>query len=230
MRIEIWSDIMCPFCYIGKKHLDEAIAQLPFKDEVTVEWKSFQLAPDLSQNETIAISTYLEERKGMDASQIKAMNEQLTEMGKTVGITFNMDDALGVNTSNAHRLIHFAQANGLGSEMKERLFKAYFTEGKNVGDTTTLMELAVELGFDASIVEEMLASDEFVFEVASDALDAQDMKVQSVPFFVLDRKYGFAGAQPVSSFVDALTQTYNEGKASASTDSAPSCDIEGNCN
>lgn len=229
MKIDIWSDVMCPFCYIGKKHIEAAIEQLPFKNEVEVEWKSFQLAPDLSPTEAMDISTYLLERKGMEAAQVEGMNAQLAEMGKSLGIEFNMDAALAVNTSDAHRLIHLAHTKTLGSAMKERLFKAYFTEGKNVADATVLIQLATEVGLDAKEVEEMLISDAFVFEVASDALDAQDMKVQGVPFFVLDRKYGISGAQPVASFIDALTQTYNEGKVNPSTDGA-SCDVDGNCN
>lgn len=193
MKIDIWSDVMRPFCYIGKKHIEAAIEQLPFKNEVEVEWKSFQLAPDLSPTEAMDISTYLLERKGMEAAQVEGMNAQLAEMGKSLGIKFNMDAALAVNTSDAHRLIHLAHTKALGSAMKERLFKAYFTEGKNVADATVLIQLATEVGLDAKEVEEMLISDAFVFEVASDALDAQDMKVQGVPFFVLDRKYGISG-------------------------------------
>ena len=149
MKIEIWSDIMCPFCYIGKRHFEVAKAQVPFRDEIEVIWKSFQLDPTLptqASGETVA--EYLTKRKGMSIEQSQGMLQQITERGKAVGITFNQEKSIPVNTLQAHRMIHFAQANGKASQMEEALFKAYFTDNKNIGDSEVLINLAASIELD----------------------------------------------------------------------------------
>ncbi len=228
MKIEIWSDVMCPFCYIGKKHLEQALEQIPYQDKIQVEWKSFQLNPDLSKTETMSMEEYLVNSKGISNEQVEAMNNQLTEMGKTVGINFDLQNSKIINTGDAHRLIHFAHSKGKAAEAEERLFKAYCTEGKNVADYEVLAELGEEIGLNKTEVTEMLNSDAYVFEVASDVLDARNIGVASVPFFVLDRKYSISGAQPVEYFISALTQAYEKDHLSTPTSGA-SCDIDGNC-
>ena len=152
MKIEIWSDVMCPFCYIGKKHFEQALTQIPYQDKIEVEWKSYQLNPDLSKTEITSVDEYLIQAKGISQEQVSAMHNQLAEMGKPVGIDFQQQNSKVVNTGDAHRLIHFAQANGKGSEAEERLFKAYFTEGKNVADYEVLAELAEEIGLNKLVI------------------------------------------------------------------------------
>lgn len=213
MKVEIWSDVMCPFCYVGKKNFENALQTLPFKDKIEVEWKSFQLDPELPV-EGLAISTkeYIAKRKGMPEEQLQGMLNQLQESGQAVGITFNHDKSIPVNTLRAHRLIHFAQAQGKGNEMKEIVLKAHFTEGKNVGDIAVLAELSEQIGLSATEVTAFLATDEKLEEVYSDIQEAQTLGVSGVPFFVLDRKYGISGAQPSETFIEALTQAFEESK------------------
>lgn len=230
MKIEIWSDVMCPFCYIGKKHFETALENIPYKDNIEVEWKSFQLNPDLSKTEVTSVKEYLIEAKGVSEEQVIGMNNQIAEMGKTVGIDFNQENSKVVNTSDAHRLIHFAQSKGKGNEIEEALFKAYFTDGKNVADYTILSEIGEEIGLNKTEVLEMLNSDAYVFDVASDILDARNIGVSGVPFFVVDRKYAMSGAQPVEYFVSALTQAYEKDHLQDNADNnGASCDVDGNC-
>ena len=226
MKIEIWSDVMCPFCYIGKKNFETALNQIPYKDKIEVTWKSFQLDQELSKTEPIDAKDYFA-KKGYSEEQVAAMKPRLAEMGQAAGITFNEGNIM-INTGDAHRLIQFAQSKGLGNEIEEALFKAYFTDNKNVADYTTLAEIGEELGLNKAEILAMLDSDAYVFEVASDVLDARNIGVTGVPFFVVDRKYALSGAQPVEYFVSALTQAYekdhlpNEGQGDA-------CSVDGNC-
>ena len=229
MKIEIWSDVMCPFCYIGKKHFEQALEKIPYKDNIQVEWKSFQLDQDLSKDEPIDIMTYLTERKGITSEQIAGMNARLNEMGAEAGIKFNQDQAKVINTSDAHRLIHFAQTKGKANEAEEALFKAYFTDGKNVANYDTLAEIGEEIGLNKAEVQAMLDSDAFVFDVASDVLDARNIGVSGVPFFVIDRKYALSGAQPVAYFESALTQAYEKDHLNNPSTEGDSCNIDGNC-
>ncbi|AJH16046.1 DsbA family oxidoreductase [Myroides profundi] len=211
MKVEIWSDIMCPFCYVGKKNFENALVQLPFADKIEVEWKSFQLDPDLPV-EGLDMSTkeYLAKRKGMPEQQIQGMLENLKQAGKAVGIEFNQDQSIPVNTIRAHRFVHFAQLQGKGNEAKEVVFKAHFTDGKNVGDIAVLVALAEQIGLNAEEVKAFLATDEQLDEVTADITEARALGISGVPFFVLDRKYGVSGAQPTESFVEALTQAFQE--------------------
>ena len=226
MKIEIWSDVMCPFCYIGKKNFETALEQIPYKDNIEVIWKSYQLDSDLSKIEPTEAKEYFE-KKGYSLEQVEASKARLNEMGAVYGITFNQGNIM-INTGDAHRLIQFAQTKGLGSEAEEALFKAYFTDNKNVADFDTLAEIATTIGLNKTEVSEMLNSDAFVFDVASDVLDARNIGVTGVPFFVIDRKYALSGAQPVEYFVSALTQAYEKDHLTAASDEGASCDVDGN--
>ena len=211
MKVEIWSDIMCPFCYIGKRNLENALAQLPFKDDIKIEWKSYQLdasLPDKNTGETI--NEYLANRKGLPADQVKAMQQHIIEKGKEAGIDFKMDQAIVVNTFLGHRLIQWAQLQGKGNEMEEALFRAYFTEGKNVSDNDVLAQLAQQVGLDKNKAEAYLKTEEGAYEVQQDILHARNIGVQGVPFFLLNNKYSVSGAQPTELFIEALTQTFRE--------------------
>lgn len=226
MKIEIWSDVMCPFCYIGKKNFETALEQIPYKDNIEVIWKSYQLDSDLSKVEPTEAKEYFE-KKGYSLEQVEASKVRLNEMGAAYGVTFNQGNIM-INTGDAHRLIQFAQTKGLGSEAEEALFKAYFTDNKNVADFDTLAEIATTIGMNKTEVSEMLNSDAFVFDVASDVLDARTIGVTGVPFFVIDRKYALSGAQPVEYFVSALTQAYEKDHLTAASDEGASCDVDGN--
>ena len=211
MKIEIWSDIMCPFCYIGKRHFEVAKAQVAFRDEIEVVWKSFQLDPTLpTETNGETVEDYLIKRKGMTKEQTQGMLQQITERGKAVGITFNQEKSIPVNTFQAHRLIHFAQENGLASQMEEALFKAYFTNAKNIGNLEVLAELAVSIGLDKNETLEYLVSDKGADAVRADITEAQKLSVGGVPFFVIDRTYAISGAQPVSTIAQTLRQAYAE--------------------
>ncbi len=232
MKIEIWSDIMCPFCYIGKRNFEHALTQLPFKDVVNVEWKSFQLDASLSdQNEGITVKEYLASRKGLPVDQVEAMQQHITEKGKEVGIDFKMDQAVVVNTFLGHRLIQWAQLQGKGSEMEEALFKAHFTEGKDVSDRDVLGQLAQQIGLDKNTAVTYLKTEEGAYEVQQDIVQARNIGVQGVPFFLLNGKYSVSGAQPTELFIEAITQTYREAvvpfENQANTND--SCGIDG-CN
>ncbi|WP_060872448.1 DsbA family oxidoreductase [Myroides odoratus] len=211
MKVEIWSDVMCPFCYVGKKHFENALAQLPFKDKIEVEWKSFQLDPTLPvEGASQSTLDYLVNRKGMPKEQIEGMMHHLDQSGAAVGIEFRQDIAIPVNTFRAHRLIHFAQSKGKGNEMEEALFFAHFTAGKNVGNLEVLTDLAMSIGLNKDEVVALLQSEEQTQEVKNDIEEAQALGISGVPFFVVDRKYGISGAQPIDTFAEALTQAYEE--------------------
>ncbi|QQU02712.1 DsbA family oxidoreductase [Myroides odoratus] len=221
MKVEIWSDVMCPFCYVGKKHFENALAQLPFKDKIEVEWKSFQLDPTLPvEGASESTLDYLVKRKGMPKEQIEGMMHHLDQSGAAVGIEFRQDIAIPVNTFRAHRLIHLAQSHGKGNEMEEALFFAHFTAGKNVGDLEVLTDLATSIGLNKEEVVALLQSEEQTQEVKNDIEEAQALGISGVPFFVVDRKYGISGAQPIDTFAEALTQAYEE--------SQPKFEMKGN--
>lgn len=229
MKIEIWSDVMCPFCYIGKKNFEHALEKLPFKEEVEVEWKSFQLDPTLEPSETKTTAEYFREKKGFPEEQAKQMTAQVIQMGKASGIDFNFEQALITNTFPAHKLLHLAKKHGKSSEMEEELFKAHFLNGENIGNIEILSDLAQNIGVSKEEAIQTLRSDEFDDQVSQDILEARNNGVSGVPFFILNGKYSVSGAQPSQVFEEALTQTYNETvkpfKSSGSTDL--SCDTDG---
>ena len=229
MKIEVWSDIMCPFCYIGKRNFETALAQIPFKDDIKVIWRGFQLDENLSKDQPISTIDYLKSRKNISEEQIELLFSRLKEMGKEVGIQFNQENAKTVNTGDAHRLIAFAQTKDKGSEAKEVLFKAYFTDAKNIADYDTLAEIGTEIGLNKAEVLEMLNSDAFVFDVASDILDARNLQISSVPFFAIDRMYALSGAQSVEYFSSAITQAYEKHYVSNQDSSTDTCEVGGNC-
>lgn len=229
MKIEIWSDVMCPFCYIGKKNFEQALEKLPFKDEVEVEWKSFQLDPTLALAETKTTSEYFREKKGFPEEQAKQMTAQVVNMGKASGIDFNFEKALITNTFPAHKILHLAKKHDKSSEMEEELFKAHFLNGENVGSTEVLSNLAEKLGINKDEALQTLSSEEFDNDVNQDILEGRNNGVTGVPFFILNGKYAVSGAQPAELFEEALTQTYNETVKpfKSPTDSDLSCDADG---
>ncbi|MFZ4620650.1 MAG: DsbA family oxidoreductase [Bacteroidota bacterium] len=210
MKVEIWSDVMCPFCYIGKRKFELALEQFPGKDQVQVEWKSFQLSPDMKTDPSKSINEYLAEHKGISVAQAKQMNDRVTAMAAEVGLQYDLSKAVVANSFDAHRLSHFAKKQGRQDAMEERLFKAYFTEGKNTADHETLTALAVEAGLDADQVRTMLSGTEFSEDVNRDIYEANQVGARGVPFFVFNNRYAVSGAQPVQLFSDVLQKVQNE--------------------
>lgn len=212
MKIEVWSDVVCPFCYIGKTHFDEALNQLADKENIEFVWKSFQLNPTLKTNLDQTLYEHLSESKGITVEQAKGMGSHAAKMGNAAGIKMDFDNAVVANSFNAHRVIHLAKANGLQQEMKTRLFKAYFSEGTNIDDNETLISLASEIGLDATEVKTVLDSDKYAEAVRNDVQVSQQLGVQGVPFFVFDRKYAVSGAQPSAAFLETLKKSFSEWK------------------
>ncbi|MGG5207625.1 DsbA family oxidoreductase [Chryseobacterium sp. MIQD13] len=230
MKIEIWSDIMCPFCYIGKNNFEQALEKLPFKNEIEVEWKSFQLDSSLDTAKTQNTIEYFKEKKGFPEAQAAQMIGQVAQMGKGAGIDFNFEKALIINTFTAHKLLHLAKKYGKSDEMEESLFKAHFIDGKNVGDIDELVSLAENSGINKDEARQALTSDQFDYEINQDIQEARNNGISSVPFFVLNGKYAVSGAQPAEVFADALQQTYKETVSpfkDLSQNGGASCDTDG---
>ena len=210
MKVEIWSDVMCPFCYIGKRQFENALNNFDHKDKVEVEWKSFQLSPELKTSPGVNITSYLAEKKGWTLDYASQLNAQVTQMAAQAGLTYNFDSAVVANSFNAHRFSHFAKKYGLGPEAEEQLFKAYFTDGKNIDDPETLIELGREIGLDTAETKEILESSAYADEVKQDIDEAKYLGIQGVPFFVLNNKYAVSGAQAVPVFEEALNKAFTE--------------------
>ncbi|GGH12808.1 DsbA family oxidoreductase [Pedobacter zeae] len=213
MKVEIWSDVMCPFCYIGKRHFEQALEKLPFKKEIEIDWKSFQLNPEYQNTSNETVYDYLSRSKGMPVEQAKQMTRQVADMAANAGLTLDFDTSIPANTFNAHRLIHLAAKHDLQDLAEEKLFEAHFLKGRNIGENDVLIDLAVEMGLDKEEVTAVLNGNEFAEAVRYDIYESQNLGIRGVPYFVMDRKYGISGAQPVQAFTDALTQSFNEWKA-----------------
>ncbi|MEQ8244067.1 DsbA family oxidoreductase [Fulvivirga sp.] len=235
MKIEIWSDIVCPFCYIGKRRIENALKNHPHADKIEVEWKSFLLNPEMVSDPTKKNVEYLAEIKGWSLEQAKQITQQVVDMAAQEGLEYNMDQAMVANPKDAHRVIQYAKTQGLGDAMKERSLKAYFTEGKNISDFETITTLAVETGLDADKVKEVLESGEYAEKVQHDIYESQQLGVRGVPFFVLDGKYGISGAQHPDVFKDTLDKAWanyakeNSPLEMVNSDAKDACDIDGEC-
>lgn len=210
MTVEIWSDVVCPFCYIGKREFERALERFPHKNEVEVVRKSFELDPSAPERDEHDMYGMLVAKYGGTREDAVGRVDQVVQRAKTVGLEYRMDLAVIGSSFHAHRLIQFAKTKGKGAETEERLFKAYFTEGAHLADKSTLKNLAKEIGLNADEVEGVLNSDRFTAEVRTDEREAQQLGVRGVPFFVLDRKYGVSGAQSSDHFFGALEQAWNE--------------------
>lgn len=210
MKVEIWSDVMCPFCYIGKRRFEQALNEFPNQENIQITWKSFQLDPNIQHQKGKHIDQYLAEAKGMPLAQAKQLNDQVTKMAAEVGLVYRFDLTVVANSFDAHRFAHLAAKHGLGDDAEEALFNAYFTEGKDISDHETLTRLGLDIGLDPIEVQSVLEGDTYAGEVHQDIAEAQLLGIRGVPFFVLDRKYAVSGAQPVETFAGALKQAYDE--------------------
>lgn len=212
MKIEIWSDVVCPWCYIGKRRLESALDEFKFKNEIKIEWKSYQLDPEIQTDTSLSIYEYLSKRKGMPYEQAVAMGKNVTEVALEVGLTFDLDNTIPVNTLQAHEIIHFAKAYNLQSKTKERLLKAYFIEAKNLDDRLVLLSLAAEVGLDTIKLKEALENKTHTAAVQNDIQLGKSLGLSGVPFFVFNRKYGISGAQTKEVFLKILTEAYEDWK------------------
>lgn len=228
MKVDIWSDIRCPFCYIGKRKFEMALEKFPHKDEIEVIWHSFELDPTLKTQADRNMYESLAEAKGISLAQSKQMHEYVTQSAAEVGLEYNFDKAVDANSFNAHRLIHLAKASGKADAMKERILKAYFTEGANIDDAETLVKLGAEVGLKKEDVAQMLKSDKYADDVREDEDAAQHIGIRGVPFFVLNEKYGVSGAQQPETFLKALEQAWSEREKITIMNSGDSCDVDGN--
>ncbi|MCH8548148.1 MAG: DsbA family oxidoreductase [Balneolaceae bacterium] len=207
IKVEIWSDIVCPFCYIGKRHFENALRDSGLSDSTEVVWKSFELQPGLEADPNQNIYDFLAEKKQWSPEQSREMHRHVTQKAAEAGLTYDFDSTIPANSFDAHRLIHFAADNGVQDAMKERLLSAYFIEGENIGDVETLIRLAAEIGLSKAEAATVLKSDRYADDVEKDVQEAKQMQVQGVPFFVMNRKYAVSGAQPVDVFIRALNKT-----------------------
>ena len=212
MKVEIWSDVACPFCYIGKAHFDKAIEKFEKRDEIEVVWKSFLLDPNLPNDTDQDIFTSLAERKQMPPAQVKEMTAHVQSMAENAGIKMDFNRVKPVNTTKAHRLLQLAKSEGKGAEMKVRLLKAYFAEGANVANRDELVALAGDVGIKPEQVDEALTNGKYQDALDADLQEARDFRITGVPFFVVDRKYGISGAQPAEVFSENLKKAFSEWK------------------
>lgn len=210
MRIDVWSDFVCPFCYIGKTILDDALRELPEQEKVEVHYRSYQLDPDATYDPEKSFTETFSELKQIPVEQVKQMNAQIAARAKEVGLNYNFADMKYSNTFDSHRLLQYAKTEGKEEELTERLFYAYFTESRLLSDHETLLQLAEEVGLDRDKVKQVLSSDQYKEEVLSDIGLAYQIGVRGVPYFVFNNKYAVSGAQPKEVFVEVLQKVLAE--------------------
>ena len=206
MIIEVWSDVACPWCYIGKRRFERALAGFDGAADVDVTWRSYQLDPSIPRGTRVNHDRMLADKYGVSAEQVRAMNDRVVGLAAAEGLEYHFERYITVNTLDAHRMSHLARSQGLGPEMHERLFRAQFVEGEVLDDPDTLVRLAVEVGVDEDAAREVAGSDAYADEVAADIREAQMLGVSGVPFFAIDRRFGISGAQPTELFASALEQ------------------------
>ncbi len=210
MKVEIWSDVMCPFCYIGKRKFEKALSQFSNNEAIEIEWKSFQLNPQMKTEPTKSINQYLTEVKGWTLDYAKEMNDHVSAMAAEEGLNYNLDKSVVANSFDAHRFVQMAKKQNKGGEAEEQLFKAYFTDSKNIADHTVLIELGKNIGLDPSALKQMLESNLYAEEVQKDSYESRQVGVRGVPFFVFNQKYAVSGAQDSQVFLSTLRKSWEE--------------------
>jgi predicted DsbA family dithiol-disulfide isomerase len=227
MHVEIWSDIACPWCYVGKRRFEAALAQFEHRDEVRVTWRSFELDPDAPAEREGDRTAHLAQKYGTSREQADAMHRQMTEVAAGEGLEFRFDIARDGNMLDAHRVVHLAAAHGRQDAMKERLFRAYLGEGELVSDPGVLERLAIEVGVPEDEVRELLATDRYTDEVRADELAARSLGISAVPFFVVDRAMGASGAQPPEVLADLLRRGWAERSPLQVVAGGETCGVDG---
>lgn len=208
MKVEIWSDVTCTFCYTAKRKFESALSQFKDSDKIEVVWKSFELAPELKTDSNKQFPQFLAELKGISIEQSKGMIDQVAASVKELGLEFNLYTAIPANSFNAHRLSHLAKHYHLQDKTEEGLFKAYFTEGKNIDDISVLIQIAGEIGLDTTSVKDMLESSKYADEVRQDIYEAKEVGITSVPFFMFNNTTTVSGAQESKLFFETLEKTF----------------------
>jgi predicted DsbA family dithiol-disulfide isomerase len=215
MQVEIFSDVVCPWCYIGKRRFEAALASFPHRDDVNVTYRSFQLDPDAPVVSTQSVEQHLAAKYGRTLEQAREMNQRVTDLAAGVGLRFHLEKAQRANTFDAHRLLHLAAARGLQGELAERLLDAYFVNGAVVSDHAELTELAAAAGLDAAEAAGVLRGDDYAEQVRADLELATRFGISGVPFFVFDRTYGVSGAQETAVFDEVLERVWNEAQVTS---------------
>ncbi|GER82887.1 DSBA oxidoreductase [Thermogemmatispora aurantia] len=210
MEIEIWSDLVCPWCYIGKRRLEKALAGFPQRERIRLAWRSFQLDPQAPHEARESVSAMLARKYGVSLAEAEAMNARVSALAAQEGLTFHLEQARYGNTFDAHRLLHLAAAHDLTQALAERFFRAYFSEGAALSEPETLRRLAGEVGLPAEEIELVLHSSAYAEAVHEDERRAQELGVQGVPFFLFAGRYAVSGAQPVSLLRQVLERAWRE--------------------
>jgi predicted DsbA family dithiol-disulfide isomerase len=215
MRVDIWSDVVCPWCYLGKRHFEKALEAFPRRDAVEVVYRSFELGPSAPVGVTTPTVELLASKYGMSQEQAHDAQRQMEKRAAAAGLTFRMDGLRSGNTRDAHRLLHLAKARGRQAELAERLHRAYFTEQASIFDHSSLADLAAGAGLGRAEALRVLASDEYGEDVDADEQMARSLGVSGVPFFVIDRRYGISGAQPAETIAEVLGQAWADAQQAA---------------
>jgi predicted DsbA family dithiol-disulfide isomerase len=227
MHVEIWSDIACPWCYVGKRRFEAALAGYEHRDEVTVTWRSFELDPGAPAERQGDYAEHLARKYGMSRDEALAMHDRMTETAAGEGLDFRFDIARAGNTFDAHRIVHLAAAHGAQDAMKERLMRAYLTEGELISDAGTLERLALEVGLPVDDVREVLDTDRYTAEVRADERTAAQLGISAVPFFVVDRAIGASGAHPPAQLLELLRQARAQNPPIPVAAAADTCNVDG---
>jgi predicted DsbA family dithiol-disulfide isomerase len=223
VQIEVWSDVVCPWCYIGKRRLETALERFPHRDQVDVVWRSFQLDPTIPEGETFPTLPNLAAKYGASVEQMAENMRRVEELAAAEGLEYHLAEGISGNTTLAHELIHLAAEHGLQGEMKERLLHAHFEEQRPVFDVESLAALGVEVGLDEGEIRAALTDHRFRAAVDEDAATAQALGATGVPFFVVDRKYGAAGAQPAELLLQVLQQAWADAHPLITVPAADGC-------
>jgi predicted DsbA family dithiol-disulfide isomerase len=210
LTVEIWSDVVCPWCYIGKRRFEAALEQFEHRDEVTVMWRSFELDPEAAREQMGNAAERLAGKYGMTIERAQQLHAEMTERAAAEGLEYHLDISRGGNTFDAHRMIHLAATYGHQAAAQERLMRAYFTEGEQISVWDTLVRLMAEVGVDPIEARESLELDRFADDVREDEALAAQLGIQGVPYFVIDRRYGVSGAQPPELLLGALERAWEE--------------------
>ena len=236
MKIEVWTDIMCPYCYIGKIHYEKALRQFAHADEVELEWKAFQLNPDLPDNGNgIPVKEYLTNQVGYPEERVESMYSSLKKLSDEAGVPFNLKNAIAANTRDAHRLIKLAAKKGMDTFVLGKLSKAYFEEAKDYSDRDLLVSIGKEAGLDKDEIIEMLDSDDYKYEIKQDIQEAANLGFNTVPTFLMDRRQAIIGSETIQLFIDVLNKAYkawkNRTNEKENTEfiKGKSCSVDGTC-
>lgn len=236
MKVEVWSDVMCPFCYIGKRNYEKGLQQFAEANDIELVWKSFQLDPGISneREDRLDAYDYLSQRKGISRDHVVQMHEQVTRMAADAGLEYHLEKTQMVNSFKAHRLLQMSKEKGLGNEAEEQLFYANFTEGKDFSDTAVLIEIGAKIGLSEADVRESLSNNKYSVQVNEDIQKARKIGVTGVPFFVFNDKYAVSGAQAPEAFAQVLEKSHSEWrtanpKISLEISEGPSCTPDGEC-